>query len=101
MRANTAVITKGITTRSVNVMTKTQIIVLTIQEICRIYVKAHRDKTHTYFWLSVLLCPNQCTNNSCAHVTLTLNDVGHHEGGAGVVADQMATSQVMFDLQGK
>lgn len=38
---------------------------------------------------------------SRAPVTLTLNDVGDHEGGAGVVADETATSQVVFDLQGK
>lgn len=39
--------------------------------------------------------------NSCAHVTLTLNDVGDHQGGAGVVANETTTSQVVFNLQGK
>lgn len=80
---------------------KTLTNVLTNQEIWRIYVKAHRDKTHTYLCYPFTVIPNQCTNNSCAPVTLTLNDVGDHEGGAGVVADEMAASQVVFDLQGK
>lgn len=34
-------------------------------------------------------------------VVLTLNDVGHHEGGAGVVADETTARQVAFDLQGE
>lgn len=61
----------------------------------------HTQIRHTCICLTLLPFPNQCTANSCAHVTLTLNDVGDHEGGAGVVADEMATSQVVFDLQGK
>lgn len=32
---------------------------------------------------------------------LTLNDVGNHEGGAGVVADEITTGEVAFDLQRK
>lgn len=96
MCANTAVITNGIITQCYD---KTRMNVLTIQEICRIYIKAHTSKTH--ICLTLLLFLNQCRNNSCAHITLTLNDVGDHEGGACVVADETATSQVMFDLQGK
>lgn len=34
-------------------------------------------------------------------VALTLNDVGDHEGGAGVVADEAAAGQITFNLQGK
>lgn len=38
----------------------------------------------------------------CVHnVALTLNDVGDHEGGAGVVADKTATGQVALNLQCK
>lgn len=33
--------------------------------------------------------------------TLTLNDVGDHEGGARVVAAETTAGQVAFDLQGK
>lgn len=41
------------------------------------------------------------STNSCAHVTLTLNNVGDHQGGAGVVANETTTGQVVFNLQGK
>lgn len=34
-------------------------------------------------------------------VALTLNDVGDHEGGAGVVADEATAGQIAFNLQGK
>lgn len=34
-------------------------------------------------------------------MALTLNDVGHHEGGAGVVADETTAGQIAFNLQGK
>lgn len=45
MRANTAGITNGIITQRYD---ETRMNVLTIQEICRIYAKAHTDKTHVY-----------------------------------------------------
>lgn len=32
---------------------------------------------------------------------LTLNDVGHHEGGAGIVADETTAGQVAFNLEGE
>lgn len=94
--SNTAVITNGIINQRYD---KTRINVLTLQILE--FMSKHTQIRHTYICLTLLLFDNQCTSNSCAHVTLTLNDVGDHEGGAGIVADETATSQVVFDLQGK
>lgn len=73
--------------------------VLTIQKRCRIDVKTQTRHTHICLTLSLFL--NNCSNNSCAHAVLTLNDVGDHEGGAGVITNETTTSQVVFNLQGK
>lgn len=50
---------------------------------------AHNDTT----------CVCVCVHTVC--VTLTLNDVGDHERGAGVVTDETTAGQIAFNLQGK
>lgn len=68
-------------------------------------LKTHTDKTHICLTLSLFFLGifffTLFLSVSCVRVTLTLNNVGDHEGCAGVIADEMTTSQVMFNLQGK